>query len=364
MKTIVTLAALLVTISCLAQKKAPARACFSDADITIDILTPALINKKAYLDRELVRTKAHYGRLIDSVYQHKGISINDYRKLKNIGIAISDVNNSLGMTRSDSIYIDKGLIIAIDNYAFAEAMLESGRISSDLYTRWHYYFIDAVIKGDPVTYCTGTTYFNEQFSNLMNSDTKFNNVYQAVYNSWIAFILLHEASHILLKHIDKWQQKYPAYTNANLGHWHEEQFKYSQAQELEADNLFMQLYMNSARLDPSYILSSCGDWFILRESFYQHNGYTLYLTHPGTVERFSNLAGNMAKYLKMSADDLAEINNKFNAYYASEHQKIMDDQVPDVPKLSNERPAGIDEHIERFSVRDSQLKILFDNNGK
>jgi len=334
-------------------------ACFSDANIDMPVLTPPLINREAFLSAELKEIKNKYNKWIDSAYRHQGLSNGDYGRLKKIGIAITDVDNSLGMTRHDSIFIDKGLIIAMANYAFAEALLQSKLLDTGIYNKWHNYLINAVIKGDPVTYATGTTIYNRDFSTLMNANPSLSSTYQGTYNSWMAFILLHEASHIILNHIEKWKKKFPGYTNANLAQWKKEQLDYSQDQELEADELFMKMYMQYAKFDMVFVLASCADWFILRECFYERKGYTLFQTHPPTKTRFGNMIRTYCQIASIPNDTRQYIMDFFNRYYDNQYELITGDKIAEVPRMRGTRPHGMDEHMERFMLRDAQLQILF-----
>lgn len=330
----------------------------------LQFILPFLLNEKEFLKKENDNISTKYGRWIDSCYKYKSLSDNDYKKLKGLKIHIANVNNCMGMAYNDSIVIDKGLVFTIMNFSVSEALLQAGIIDTSIYNHWHDYFINAMIKKDPVTFCTGLTFFDTGFGHLLDSNETVKSFYYQTSNAWQAYILLHEAAHILLQHAAIWQKKYPAFNDSNLDKWSKDALMYSQKQELEADNLFIELYTKILKYDISPLFANCADWFIIREGCYAYNGVKLYETHPSASTRFKNLLDKYCENAKLPKANCDNTFSMFNDYYQRLLEKVKNADTREVPKLEGKRPQGVDIHFERFFVRDAQLQILFERDTK
>jgi len=170
--------------------------------------------------------------------------------------------------------------------------------------------------------------------------------------------VLHEAAHFLLGHDDCWRQTFPELRGAPLHTWSPPHFAFSRALELEADKKALDLYMEGAGYNLGPTISSWMEWQVARREALRKRPLVMYPTHPEPEERATVLLTHVVELRKLQHDDREKLINATRSLLQQLTQKIRAGLLRPVPRMRGQRPPSVTPNLERFLLRDAQLRLL------
>lgn len=189
----------------------------------------------------------------------------------------------------DCIVIDDGHLRAAALFAYAVARLVTDQRIERCFAIWFDNLIDALVEGDPVVHLDGG--YSKLLSGLHTGHAARDDLattFREINFGWIAFLLAHEAAHILLDHGEKITKAYPGLPDDPL-EWPRQAAQLTQRFELEADETAVRLCEDAQKFSYPAIAALC-QWQMVRHvALAARAGATIPETHPTPDQRLTHV---------------------------------------------------------------------------
>lgn len=342
----------------------PLHLCFSDTAAAFRVVLPPSSGEQAFVSKmqEMVRKKYH--EWITRMAQRGNIPSREIQALQQISIHVRFARNSLGSIAGTTMTIDEGNLLVGYALAYATAKIEHQQVSLDVFNVWHDYFLDSVVAEDPLVHVDGAAAFHTFILSSGGLDQALRETFIAHLNSWLALTVLHEAAHFLLGHDDRWRHTFPELRGAPVDTWSPHHFAFSHALELEADTKALDLYMVGAGYHPGAAIPSWIEWQVVRREALRRRPLVIYPTHPEPEERATALLAHVAELCELPHDDREKLINAARRVLQQLTRDIQAGVLRPVPQMRGQRPPSVTPNLERFFLRDTQLRLLAGSNAK
>lgn len=258
----------------------------------------------------------------------------------------------------ETIVITDGHLRAATLFAYAVGRLESDQKILRCYNLWFDLFVDAMTQGDPVVHLdSGAFTLLRQLGPPSGSSTPTSEKFQETIFGWTAFLLAHEAGHILLNHGPRLTTIFPALPDNPLA-WPPEAAAMGRDFELEADAIAVDLTL-AANLFSASAISAWFQWQALRNvaSMAQAGvDVVMHVTHPPPVERFRQVLTQFAKREPRPGLPVETMIAGFEQLIGKYDRALRSGTVNDLFPMRN-RPADVGVVEERVIKRISELKF-------
>ncbi|HSR70174.1 MAG TPA: hypothetical protein VLU25_19755, partial [Acidobacteriota bacterium] len=210
-------------------------------------------------------------------------------KLRRIEVEVRPGPGTGSRAGRDRIIIDDGHLRAAALFAYAVARLVTDQQIGRCFTLWFDNLIDALVEGDPVVH------LDEGYSKLLiglktgrGPRDDLTRIFMEINFGWIAFLLAHEAAHILLDHGEKITKAFPGLPDDPL-QWPRQAAQMTQRFELEADETAVRLCQDAEQFSYQAIAASC-QWQMVRHvALAARVEATIPETHPTPDQRLSRV---------------------------------------------------------------------------
>ncbi len=316
------------------------------------------------INKSIQKREENYGDLGNTVLKHvlpavlkyRGLSAAQKARFEAFQVNIGSAHNGLGgvdvyqnLIVIDEAYFRIGLAAS---YSFA-VLRSSGMKVVGQYNVWNDYFVDSIVQEDPMVYIDGSTCFGLHPSGTADP---LEALVRQEMTGWIAFVVLHEASHLLLGHEEAFQKHYLSLIDKPKSEWPAAALELSRQNEFAADKLAIKLMYEVSDIDISTSLADLGTFFQARDGALKKRGVT-YQTHPDPIARTIALVDDIFVAQKKPESGKQAIQDSVRTNLGAIRDHEANRLLRPVGHMRGTRPADITENSERFLLRDAQLTL-------
>lgn len=282
----------------------------------------------------------------------------DRQHLAAIRIQVEPGPGTQSRAGGSTIVLADGHLRAASLFAYAGARLEADSRLLSCYNMWFDFFIDALAYGDPAV-PLDDGYF-EMLQALASGEAPNESLKEAFTESifgWMAFLLAHEAGHIILNHGNRLQQQFRDLPKS-VAEWPDEAKRLTQRFELEADRFAVDLTIASAKFSPGAVAS----WFqwqaVHHVAAMAQVGVSIdqLSTHPPPHERFEAVLKHLVNEHSYHDLPVNELVDYFQSLIDKYDRALLAGRVNELFPMRG-RPVSIRVKHERAVKRISKLML-------